>query len=484
MSPHKPLRPFTIDHFKAYAANLILDSGAPWLLEDFQAEMVSDLFAGTPEIWTVIPEANGKSTLLAGVSLYHSDYTPSAEVLMAASSRDQCAILFNQAAGFVYRSPGMNKRFKVLEGYRRVNALETHGRIQVHAADDRTGDGVLYSLALVDELHRHRDMRLYRTWRGKLGKRNGQIWTISTAGEPGTEFEISRERQRTEAVDITTNGRHIRAASEEMVLHDFALRTGDDPEDLALVKEANPFSGVTPETLRRKRASVTMTAGHWRRFVCNLATRTEGAAVGEAEWLDAEAPDPGLGGRRCEVGLDLGWKIDATALVPLFQTPDGWLLGRSRVMVPPRDGNSLDPQRVMDEIRALHAETPIDRLVMDPSAGGEQLHFWIEQELGVEVVSHSQKTAPMSLAASRFMEALRDGTLRHVADPVLTRHVLNAVARDLPDGTFKFERPVSSRSSQTEAPRREIDALIAASMVFSVASGGSSYDGPLLEVLS
>ena len=60
----------------------------------------------------------------------------------------------------------------------------------------------------------------------------------------------------------------------------------------------------------------------------------------------------------------------------------------------------------MEAFESLHAQTPIQRVVMDPSAGGEQLAGWLEDTLDVEVVSHSQKNAPMTLAAARFMESL------------------------------------------------------------------------------
>lgn len=467
---------------------MVLDNGENWEPEAFQLEFAEDLFAGTPELWLVVPEGNGKTTLLSGLALYHGDYTPDAAVLMAASSRDQCGLLLSQAIGFVRRSPGFDRRFRTFEGYRRIDCLRSHGQIQVFAADDRTGDGVIPTLALLDELHRHRSLRLYRTWRGKLGKRGGQLAAISTAGEPGGEFEVTRERARTEAPEITETGRHIRAAGPEMVLHDYGLRQDDDPEDLTVVKEANPFSGITRETLARKAASPTMTSIHWRRFVCNLATRTEAAAIGEAEWAARDHDEEPAEGTRCDVGLDLGWKWDATALTPLF---DGdwnseelcWLLGRSRIIVPPRNGNSLRPEKIQQAFRALHGEHPIGRVVMDPSAGGEQLADWLETELGVSVVSHSQKTQPMALAAARFMEALRSDRLRHVKDPDLTRHVLNAVLKELPDGGVKFVRPAEARSSDEETPRREIDGLIAAAMVLSVAMGVRHYDGPLLEVL-
>ena len=462
---------------------MVLDSGEHWKPEDFQNEFMADLFSGVPEIWLIVPEGNGKTTLLSGAALYHGDYTPDAAVLMAASSRDQCGLLLSQAIGFVRRSPGFDKRFKTYEGYRRIDCLRTEGQIQVFAADDRTGDGVIPTLALLDELHRHRTLRLYRTWRGKLDKRDGQLASISTAGEPGSEFEVTRELARTEAPEITVDDRHIRAASPEMVLHDFALRTDDDPEDFSLVARANPFSGVTEAKLKRKRASPSMTSGHWNRFVCNRATRTEGAAVGEAEWLAAEIEETGSVGRSSDVGLDLGWKWDATALVPLFSTAEGWLFGKSRVIDPPRDGNSLRPEKIMAAFREIHAETPIQRVVMDPSAGGEQLASWLEDDLRVQVVAHSQKTAPMALAAARFMETLREGTQKHIRDADFTRHVLNGVAKELPDGAFKFVRPAASRSSNEETPLREIDALIAAAMVLSTAIGGAAHEGPILELI-
>ena len=478
---HQPLKPFTVDHFRAYTKLLVLDSGDFWDIQGFQAEFAEDLFARTedgralyPEEWLIVPEGNGKSTMLGGTALYHADFTPTAEVLMAAASRDQCGILFGQAAGFVYRSPGFDKRFRVFEGYRRIKALRTEGRIQVHAADDRTGDGVIPTLCLVDELHRHKDLALYRTWAGKLPKRGGQLVTISTAGEPGTEFEETRERLRQTATDLHREGRHTRAVSGEVVLHDHALDPDDDASDLALVKLANPFSGVTPDTLARKKARPTMTEAHWRRFVCNLATRSEESAISEREWSLALCDGDVPVGVPVDVGLDLGWKWDTTALVPLWE-PRGEprVLGQAKIIVPPRDGSSTRPETVQQAFLDLHAINPIRRVVLDPSAGAEQLVSWLESEIGCEVVEYAQTAEPMALAYARFVEGLREGRLLHSGDPELTKHVLNAVARMLPTGKSRFDRPSGARNSPGGA-RRVIDGLIAAAMVHSVAAAEST----------
>jgi phage terminase large subunit-like protein len=262
----KPLRPFTVDHWRRYAGLMVLDTGDCWVPEDFQCEIASDIFSGVDETWVVIPEGNAKTTLMSGVSLYHGDYRPTAEVLLAAASRDQAGLLFSQAAGFVDRSPGFRERFRVFEGYRRIKCLRSGGRLQVFAADDRTGDGVIPTMGFIDEGHRHRDLKLVRTWRGKLAKRGGQLVMMCTAGEPGTEFEDARARALMDAEDVAVEGSHTRAVGPDVVLHDWSVPKGADVNDMSVVKAANPLSTITEDVLAGKRRSPSMTDTHWRRF--------------------------------------------------------------------------------------------------------------------------------------------------------------------------------------------------------------------------
>jgi phage terminase large subunit-like protein len=258
------------------------------------------------ESWLIIPEGNAKTTLFAGLALYHIKHRRSASVPIAASSRDQAQIMYDQAEGFVSR--GNFREFKCLPGYRRIRHDGMHSRIQIFAADERTGDGPIPTLALIDELHRHRDLRLYRTWRGKLEKRGGQLATISTAGEPGSEFELLRERIRQMATDVTRDGSFVRAASTRLVLHEWAVPEKGNVEDFRLVKSANPLKAITVTSLRDKYATPTMTLAHWKRFTCNLPTRDEKAAITEAEWHGAETAERIPEGQPIWLGLDVGWK--------------------------------------------------------------------------------------------------------------------------------------------------------------------------------
>jgi phage terminase large subunit-like protein len=479
-------QPFTLAHFRAWASDLILDTGESWHPEPFQDAFVEDVFSGCPECWLVVPEGNGKTTLVAGLALYHCEHRTMAAVPVAAASREQAEIVYRQAEGFVLRSArlydtvdsaiqrakGKRKtdvpRFLCLEGYRRINHFEG-GRIQVFAADDRTGDGVIPTLGVVDEPHRQRDLSLYRTWAGKLDKRDGQIVAISTAGEPGGDFEETRERIRQNSQITERTETFLRAKSERMVLHEWAVPEKGDVEDFELVKRANPLSSITAEALETKFHSPTMTVQHWRRFVCNLPTRSEYAAIQEAEWFAAQARERIPVGEPVWLGLDVAWKWDTTAAVPLWVRDEKYRqFGETRVLTPPRDGTSLDPGKVEDAIIAINERNPIHTVVMD-SSRAEQLGHWIESEIGATVLDQSQGIPVQVEEYDRFMEALRNGWLYHTGDAELTRHALNAIAKIQRGGDAIFERPHQSRRNIDEQDRRVIDALKAAAMVHRVA---------------
>lgn len=438
------------------------------------------MFSGVPEAWLILPEGSGKTTFLALLGLYFGDYTESAMIPIAASSREQAEIMYRQAEGLVQRSPELKPRFRAYDGYRRIKCLRSGGRIQVYAADDRTGDGIIPGgLALVDELHRHRDLKLYRTWRGKLEKRGAQLIAISTAGEPGGEFEETRSRIKKTAEQVTTSrgGCHTRAASADIVLHDFAVPSAKQAEDMDVVARANPRPEMTAERLRKKRESPTMTREHWLRFVCNIATLAGGSAVQPEEWDRLEEPGLDVPDGAPRLGwLDLGWKIDTSAMgVLVWESDERRIVTGVRVLEPP-----VDESDVVAGILLTQLEFGADLWVADPSAGAEQMIQLLEKgqhplqtddalraeyglpeltgsEEPLEFVAHSQDNAPMSQAAARLDEAIRNRWLVHDGDRKLRAHVLNAVARSIGDAKWKFDRPADAKGERRK--NYPIDAL-------------------------
>jgi len=92
----------------------------------------------------------------------------------------------------------------------------------------------------------------------------------------------------------------------------------------------------------------------------------------------------------------------------------------------------------------IHSRNPLHTVVMDTSSA-EALASWIETTFGCTVIDRSQTNRLAAVDYARFMDGLRNGWLKHSGDIGLTTHALNAIARDLPYGDTRFDRPSQSR---------------------------------------
>lgn len=488
------LRPFTVPHFKLYCSRMVFDDGERREPEPWQLDFAGDVFRGyhtggkDRECWLLVPEGNGKTTFVAQLALYGCDWAPKPWIPVGASSRDQAKVLYSQAKGFVRDTPGLERRFKCFDGYRAIRPMNPQtgkpragNGIEICPWDPDSNDGAIpFPYFICDELHRHPDMSLWRLWKGKLRKRGGQGIGISTAGEPGSEFEESRDRVRQRAVTSRKRygGTHYRGGGT--VMYEFRLARPEQAMNAKAVAAVNPLSSVTAELLQEDLDSPTFDIGDWKRLKCNLPARSVHAAITDDEWatsaskLTAIPPDV-----RIDVGLDVGWKGDTTALAPLWHGDGFLLLDEIQVIVPPRDGTSTHPDRIKEKFLALNARNPIDAVVMDTS-DAEDIMAWLQDELDLIVVDRSQGNDLHVIDYKNFMRGLRSNgpkalkmkpnersiPLMHVKRcPLLTRHAMNAVARRLPRGDYRFDRPVSSRKDVNKQDRRVIDGLTAAGMV-------------------
>lgn len=484
----KPVRgrPFTVEHFLSWSQRLKLKDGKLYKADPYQIRFLEDLFArdgdGLPvfsELWLVVPEGNGKTTFFALVALYVIEFQPEAWVPIAASARDQAvALTYRIASGTVERN---TLPFKSHPGYREIRHLDSKGTLKIYASDVASADGVDFDLGIIEELHRLTKMDLYDTWSGKTEKSHGQLVVASTAGEAGGPFEKLRTQIRQAATDVTRDGCFTRAAGPGVVLHDWAVPDGADVEDLEMVAAANPSERITVETLTKKRAKPSWNLPHWARFTANRATRVASAAITEREWFAALAEgdiDALTSGLEWWVGADFGWRKDTTAFLPFCWVSDEFrLLGPASIVVPPRDGSSSSVADVKRAFVKITETCDVSTVVMDMS-GAHDIADWLSEELGLVVVDRAQTPRAQQEDYERFMSALRQGWLKHTGDAGLRQHAFNAVAQVQPNGGAKFARPSEARNASGQ-DHRVIDALIAASMVHSVAVEGTTRYAPL-----
>jgi phage terminase large subunit-like protein len=451
-----------LGRFAAFCSELTLENGESMKLHDFQRAMLSDYFAGVVETLILISKKNGKTTLMAALALYHLVVTKDAECVIAAASRDQAAIVLRQARGFIRRSEPLQRLMKMQK--REINSLVDEGRIRVLASDEDTADGVIPTLAIVDELHRHKTSALYGVFRDGLGPRNGRMLTISTAGDD-PESPLGQMRAAAHALPgLKRDGAYRYVCANDFAMHEWALAETDDRADMDVVKLANPAPWQTKQDLERRHSSPSMKPWQWARFACGVWMYGEVGAFSADEWSAcedplAEIPEAATG---VYVGVDLGWRWDTTAIVPIWRDEDGkFVVGPVSIIVPPRDHSATDAAVIFDACEELTEQFTHPMFVIDPEADGEQLAQRLDAELECEVVEHSQKPTPMALAAQRLSEAIASKRIRHPGNRELTTHILAAAPKPVGEG-WRLVKPKRSNAV--------IDGAVALAMAISVAS--------------
>jgi hypothetical protein len=423
-----------VDRFAGFCEQvLILDNGLPMRLEPYQRAMVKPLLEErVRESVIVVPKANAKTTTAAALGLHELVSTPEAEVIVVAASRDQATILLDSVRGFIRRRPTLARHLTVTQ--RTVAYPRLGGRLRVISSDVNTSDGTQPTTAIVDELHRHRSGELYALLRDGLGKRNGQMVTISTAGVRG-ESPLWDLRERALALpSARRDGCFVTARSEDgqFVLTEFSVPEDGDVDDMGLVSQANPASWHTVESLRERHDSPSTVASEWRRFACNVwCERAEVEAV-----IDAMA---------WQGAIDMR----AQPIAPLFFSVDA-AMDRSSAAIGVAgfvdDAGEVAFVDITDHAAGLGwaAERVIELCERHGDAavvvdGGGPAASLIPRlaEFGLTVIEPS--TREVAAACTGFADAIADGTLKHGASAPLTASVGGAVRRSLAQ-SWAFDR--------------------------------------------
>lgn len=442
---------------------LTLENGTPLVLHDYQRRMLSGLFGGIRETVIIIPKKNGKTTLLAALALHHLIIAQDAECVIVAASRDQAGIMLRQAQGFIRRSPALQKRLQTQK--REIANASNGGRIRILASDVDTVDGVIPTLVLVDELHRHKSDELYGILRDGLGPRDGQMVTISTAADSlETPLGILR-REAYAKGGVEREGAYRCAASAGMVLHEWALDVEDNVDDLELVKQANPAPWQTITALRDRHDSASMRPWQWKRFACGLWVGGEDAAVSDKQWQEAADPacsiPPDV---EPHIGFDLARRVDCTAIVAVWRDSDAvfWIEPLA-IIAPPGDGTYIAEEEIWEPLAAAAERWPTATFVGDPALGADIFLERLDREFpNVRAAIFDQKPTPLARMAGQLTEQLASGKVRHPDDPTLNAHVLAAAARPVGEG-WRF-----IKQRQKKLP---IDGVIAAGMALSTIIG-------------
>jgi phage terminase large subunit-like protein len=428
--------------------------GKPFRLLDWQKRLLLELFELDARDrrryrWALlgVPKKNGKTELAAALALYLliGDGEPSPLVVCAAASDGQADLVFDAAKTMCERSPTLNL---ITERYEREILVPSipGARLRRVSAAAGTNEGLNCHAVICDELHE---------WVGDKGRGVWNVLTNSTgARRQPLVFQITTAGFDTETVcgEQYAYGKSLKAGELDdprFFFHWVEAPQNADHKDPEVWKAANPSFGVTLEQeffedqLRKKPENV------FRRYFLNQWTEAEDGWIEPAAWDACKGEVQVEEAERICLGVDVGHKRDATAIVAVGMV-DNKFHAKAKIRMP-KPGSPVAAEEVRADITDFCQRFDIQEIAYDPTLFRESAEML--QEKGLPMVEFPQ-TERMVEASGKTYELIRERRLVHDGDPLFRSHMLAAV----PGETERGIR-ISKRKS-----KKPIDAAIALAM--------------------
>lgn len=300
-------------------------------LEDWQCFQVCCVFGWVDKktalrrfnlVYIEVPRKNAKSTLAAAIGLYMltADSEEGPEVYSAATTKDQARIVFTVAREMARKSPRFRDKFGVEVQTHNIVTPSHTGIFTSLASDSSSLDGLNPNCSLVDELHAHKDRKVYDVLETATGSRDQPLlFVITTAGSnlAGICYEV-----RSYVLKILRN-----AAKDDSVFGVvYTIDEDDEWTDPQAWRKANPNFGVSVsgDDLERLCRKAQKTPSAVNNFLTKRLNKWVNA---EMPWLDMDrfracvTPSMALDdfeGRECFIACDLSSKLDFACKARLF----------------------------------------------------------------------------------------------------------------------------------------------------------------------
>ncbi|MCC9154896.1 terminase large subunit [Streptomyces parvulus] len=297
------------------------------------------------ELYVDVPRKNGKSTLCGGIAIYMTcaDGEPGAEVLAAATTKDQARFVFDPIRQLCDKAPALKGHVKPLRDKIVHPKSGSYFQVISNVADAQHGANL--HCYVCDELHIHKTPDMLETLETGTGSRRqplGVVITTADTGKRETPYDNKRRR-----IEQLARG----------VLHDpttygviFAAPADADPHAESTWRAANPGFGISPTRAflvkqSRKAEASPVELASYKRLHLGIRTRQEIKFLRLDDW-DRNAgmvDETKLHGRDTWGGLDLAATSDLLALCWLFpDDSDGTLDAIWRFWTPEDNLPALD----------------------------------------------------------------------------------------------------------------------------------------------
>ena len=269
-----------------------------------------------------VPRGTGKSSLSAaiGIFLLAGEGEGGAQVVSSGTSREVAQIIFKAAQQMVRESPELAKALGLEVLAHTILARKSASVFKAIAADARHADGKNLAGNLVDELHLHRDRRLFDSLETATGKRDQSLTLITTTA--GTDIAGICFEVRSFIVGILA-GKQRDESSFGII---YTVPEGLNWTDPKAWQAANPGWGTTvmPEVIEQLATKAQQTPAAINNFKTKFLNVWCSA---DSSWMDMDhwrrGHDPELRledfeGEPCYIGLDLASKVDLVGKTYVF----------------------------------------------------------------------------------------------------------------------------------------------------------------------
>lgn len=523
-----------LDWFLWFLSHLTLPEGGPVVIDPWARFVLQQAFTkGRVELLVLLPKGNGKTTLFAGLAIFHLLTVRNPQVFIAAADVDQAKEMYRFARHFVESNPELHELLLVRPSTRQIRLRDGTGDLKVLASDKSQGGGKRHSfsptLALIDELHAHENDEIYSALRSAIfkgkreGKASGLIVTISTAGHDlegplgklRAQFLSCDQRGGSIRRDLAINARAqaVKPGSGRLTIATYKSGWStmlewachgpdhpdgpDDLDDLKLVKLANPATFVTVASLVDAKEAFDSKPGHFARYRANVWLTDFESWLTPGAWAKRGNPALQTTPRGTLQDLDLDEIYER--LAALFD--QGASMTAAIDMARYRDCAAITCN--------LKLDIPVQKTLVWRSGGLdhpvpyepiEQTLRWLDELYdvwaigwdpryfdrsavlldaeGLPLVKFDQSLERMSKASDEYRKAILGRRLHHDADPIFAAHVAAGTVKDVGVNQWRIVKKKKGGPP--------IDASIAGAMAHLLhleAVDARASSGPLLEVL-
>ncbi len=485
-------------------------AGKPFELLDWQWErIIAPLFGWKAADGTrrfrragiAVPKKNGKSTLLSGIGLYMlcGDKEAGAEVYSAAASRDQAAIIYNEAANMVEASPALASHINLRRQAKEMDYQQC--AYKALSADVPTKDGLNIHCLLFDELHTQKTWDLWNTLRyGFAARRQPLLLWISTAGVYSpegigyTQWQYARNVQEGVIIDPSFLA-CVYEAPESEDWKSEAAYAKCNPSYLKTLSKRDWAESVA------EAIALPSNENNYKRYRLNQWVRQASKWIQMERWDACRNVVPPTKRGRCIIGLDLAATTDIAAAAALFKdgskvkvfphfwVPEDCLTRRRRenktlldawcpkYITVTTDRPTLDYDRIREDLNKFARIYDVREIAIDPW-NATQLATDLADD-GFEVVYVRTGYQSISAATKELEKLILEGNFEHPDNPVLNWMMGNIAVEMDASGNIK---PSKAKAAE------KIDGVVAiilalARMIETPKKKKSRYETKGIEVL-